>query len=54
MTKHNKDHSWITQTAEPQLNGSTHTQRESNTVNMKKLMKITTNLAKVGHQALNL
>ena len=54
MREHNKDHSWVNQTAQPQLNGGTHTQRDSNTFDIKNLMNTTINLAKHGHQVLNL
>ena len=53
MTEHNKDHSWVTQTSELQLNGGTHTPRKPNIVHLRNFMNITTNLVKDGHQVLN-
>ena len=54
IIEHNKDHSWVTQTAEVQLNGGTHTPRNSNIVHLKILINITINLAKYGRQVLNI
>ena len=42
------------QTADLQLNGGTHTPRNSNNFNLQNLMNITINLVKDGHQVLNL
>ena len=54
ITEHNKDHSWVTKTAEPQCNSGNHTQRHSNTVHLQNILNTTINLANVGHQDLNL
>ena len=54
ITEHKKDHSWVTKTSDPQCNGGNHTQRDSNTVHLQNILNTTINLAKVGHQDLNL
>ena len=54
ITENKKVRSWVTQTVEPKSNGETHTQGDANTFHLQNLMNTKINLAKVGHQDLNL
>ena len=53
MKEHNKDHSWVIQIEDMQLNSGTHTARKSNMFHLQIFMNTTINLVSDGHQVLN-